>query len=202
MPSTSPAPRPAKRGRPGHDLASVLSVAVALFNERGYEATGMEAIARGLGLTKSAIYHHVDSKEELLRMATDRALDGLFEAAGQARDLDGRAIDRLEFLAERSVHVLAERLPFVTLLLRVRGNTDVERRALERRRAFDHLVAELMEQAAAEGDLRRDVDPAIGARLLFGMVNSLVEWYRPSGGTDVDALAVLVRRTAFDGLRA
>ncbi|MQY09201.1 TetR/AcrR family transcriptional regulator [Actinomadura macrotermitis] len=202
MTSTSAARRPAKRGRPGHDLESVLAVAVRLFNERGYEATGMEALARALGITKSAIYHHVDSKEDLLRMATDRALDGLFEAAEEAAALDGRAIDRLEFLVERSVHVLAERLPFVTLLLRVRGNTDVERRALERRRAFDHLVAELMERAAAEGDLRPGIDPAIGARLVFGMVNSLIEWYRPDGGTDVAALAVLVRRTAFDGLRA
>ncbi|MGK5556944.1 TetR family transcriptional regulator [Actinomadura kijaniata] len=201
MSSSVSARPPAKRGRPGHDLESVLAAAVRLFNERGYEATGMEALARSLGITKSAIYHHVASKEELLRMATDRALDGLFEAAEQARARDGRAIERLEFLTERSVHVLAERLPFVTLLLRVRGNTDVERRAVERRRAFDHLVAELMERAVAEGDLRPDVDPAVGARLLFGMVNSLTEWYRPGGGMDVGDLAALVRKTAFEGLR-
>ncbi|MEU5882514.1 TetR/AcrR family transcriptional regulator [Spirillospora sp. NPDC047279] len=201
MSSSVSARQGARRGRPGHDLESVLAAAAQLFNERGYEATGMEALARRLGITKSAIYHHVESKEELLKLATDRALDGLFEAADEARARDGRAIERLEFLTERSVHVLAERLPFVTLLLRVRGNTEVERRAVERRRAFDHLVAEMIERAAEEGDLRPDVDPAVGARLLFGMVNSLTEWYRPDGGMDVDALAVLVRRTAFDGLR-
>ena len=31
-----------------------------------------------LGITKSAIYHHVSSKDELLRLAVNRALDGLF----------------------------------------------------------------------------------------------------------------------------
>jgi len=40
-------------------------------------------------------------------------------------------------------------------------------------------VAGLVTQAAAEGDLRSDVAPAAAARLLFGMVNSLIEWYRP-----------------------
>jgi len=84
--------------------------------------------------------------------------------------------------------------------LRVRGNTKVEREALARRREFDHLVAGLVTQAAAEGDLRSDVDPAVAARLLFGMVNSLIEWYRPRGPA-AEELAGTVITVAFDGLR-
>ncbi|MDH2429127.1 TetR/AcrR family transcriptional regulator [Sphaerisporangium sp. TRM90804] len=192
---------PARRGRPGYDLESLLAVAVAAFNERGYEATSMEDLSRRLGITKSAIYHHVASKDELLRLAVGRALDGLFEAAAQAAALDGRAIDRLHHLVRRSVHVLVERLPFVTLLLRVRGNTEVEREALARRREFDHLVGELFQRAEAEGDVRADVPPAVAARLVFGLVNSLVEWYRPGGGMDAGALADTVVAMAFQGLR-
>ncbi|WP_308164568.1 TetR/AcrR family transcriptional regulator [Nonomuraea sediminis] len=202
MSSAIPAKRLVRRGRPGYDLESLLAVAVTVFNERGYEATSMEAVAKRLGITKSAIYHHVGSKEELLGLAVDRALDGLFEAADEARASPGRAIDRLESLVDRSVHVLVERLPFVTLLLRVRGNTEVEVRALNRRREFDHLIADLMRQAQEEGDLASGVDPDLGARLLFGMVNSLIEWYRPSRHIDADALADAVCRTAFHGLRA
>ena len=100
-----------------------------------------------------------------------------------------------------SVVLLANELPFVTLLLRVRGNTKAEREALARRREFDHLVAELVAKAAAEGDLRSDIDPAVAARLLFGMVNSLIEWYRPRGAAAADDLAATVVAAAFDGLR-
>ncbi|MCW2918378.1 MAG: transcriptional regulator, TetR family, partial [Actinomycetia bacterium] len=128
---------PARRGRPGYDLESLLQVAVKLFNERGYDGTSMEDLSRKLGITKSAIYHHVPSKEELLRLALDRALDGLFEVASEVEQTPGRAIDRLERLVRGSVAVLVDRLPFVTLLLRVRGNTKVERHALARRREFD-----------------------------------------------------------------
>jgi AcrR family transcriptional regulator len=193
--------KPARRGRPGYDLESLLQVAVKLFNERGYDGTSMEDLARKLGITKSAIYYHVPSKDELLRLAVDRALDGLFAVVDEVDELPGPAIDRLERLLRGSVAVLVEQLPFVTLLLRVRGNTKVERAALARRREFDHLVTDLVKQAEAEGDVREGLEPATVARLLFGMVNSLVEWYRPRRGEDPAALADAVCRIAFDGIR-
>jgi AcrR family transcriptional regulator len=189
-----------RRGRPGYDLNGVLTAAVRLFNERGYEATSMGDLAERLGITKSSIYHHVASKQELLRMAIDHALDGLFEAADEVRALKAPAIDRLELLIRRSVLVLAERLEFVTLLLRVRGNTAVEQRALLRRREFDARVTELVQLAQADGSVRPDVDPATAARLLFGMVKSLTEWYRPDRG-GAEALADTVIAIAFEGLR-
>jgi AcrR family transcriptional regulator len=195
---------PSRRGRPGYDLESLLAVAVTVFNERGYDGTSMEDLSRRLGITKSSIYHHVGSKEELLALALDRALDGLFEVANEVSSSEDPAIERLERLVRGSVAVLADRLPCVTLLLRARGNTATERRALARRRQFDQIVADLVKQAERDGDIRPDVDPAITARLLFGMVNSLVEWYRPGSrgaAAGPRALADAVCAVAFDGLR-
>jgi AcrR family transcriptional regulator len=192
---------PVRRGRPGHSLDSLLDVAVAAFNERGYDATSMDELATRLGVTKSAIYHHVPSKGELLRLALDRALDALFAVTEEPAATTGPAIDRLEHVVRGSVRVLTAQLPFVTLLLRVRGNTDVERTALQRRREFDRIVTELVRAAEEEGDVRPDVDPAVTSRLLFGTVNSLTEWYRPGRGLDADALADALVATTFDGLR-
>jgi AcrR family transcriptional regulator len=197
--TTSSLPR---RGRPGYDLESLLAVAVTVFNERGYDGTSMEDLSRRLGISKSSIYYHVDSKEELLALALGRALDGLFAAADQVQASDATAIDRLEQLVRGSVHVLADRLPYVTLLLRARGNTSTERRALARRREFDQIVADLVGEAERDGDIRPDVDPAVTARLLFGLVNSLIEWYRPGRSTaSADDLADAVCAVAFEGLR-
>ncbi len=179
-------------------------MAVSVFNERGYDGTSMEDLSRALGIAKSSIYHHVDGKEELLSLALDRALDGLFSVADEVTVSSAPAIERLEQLVRGSVRVLADRLAYVTLLLRARGNTATERKALARRREFDQIVADLVKQAERDGDIRPDVDPAITARLLFGMVNSLVEWYRPAGRSahaGPDALADAVCAVAFDGLR-
>lgn len=43
----------ARRGRPSYDRDSLLEVAVVVFNERGYDGTSMEELARRLGLSKS-----------------------------------------------------------------------------------------------------------------------------------------------------
>ena len=192
---------PARRGRPGYDLATLLTRSVTVFNERGFDGTSMEDLSQRLGLSKAAIYHHVKGKDALLGLALDHALEGLEAAAAEVHASDGRAVDRLELLVRRSVEVLVARLPYVTLLLRVRGNSPIERQALTRRRRIDSTVAALVEQAVEEGDLEPAVDPAVTARLLFGMVNSMTEWLKPGGKHDAAELADAAICVALDGLR-
>lgn len=188
-----------RRGRPGHDQEAVLRVAIDLFNRQGYDATSMGDLARELGLTKSAIYHHVPSKEHLLERALDEALDELTSALDAVQaDSSCSPEQRLRAALRASVVVLAEHVPAVTLLLRVRGNTPAEQSALARRRDVDHRLAEMVREAADAGAIRDDVDPLLASRLLFGTVNSMTEWLR--GDIDVEALADTVTTLAFDGL--
>ena len=200
-PGTSTTRTGPRRGRPGHDISTVLATSVVVFNEQGFDGTSIDDLARRLELSKSAIYHHVQSKDALLGLALDHALSGLEEVAAEVRRMDGPALPKLERLLRGCVEVLVDRLPYVTLLLRVRGNSEVERQALTRRRRVDRLAAELVKQAVEEGDLRADVDPAVAARLLFGMANSLTEWLRPGTQADAPSLADAVLAVAFDGLR-
>jgi AcrR family transcriptional regulator len=190
-----------RRGRPGYDLETLLATAVEVFNERGYDGTSIADLSERLGIAKSAIYYHVSGKEELLRLSLERAMDKLFEVADRVGRSDARAVDRLEMLVRGSVEVLENELPHVTLLLRVRGNTEVERQALARRRSFDRFVADLVRQAESDGDIRPGLSPTITAHLLFGLVNSIVEWYRPDGRPDGPSLADAVCGIAFNGLR-
>ena len=198
MPATTP-----RRGRPGYDADTILRRAIDLFIRQGYEATSMGDLAVELGLSKSAIYHHVPSKEHLLAAALDEALDGLSLAIDDAVETEAvSSYDRLQAAVRSSVEVLVAHLPAVTLLLRVRGNSEVELAALSRRRELDDRLAELVRTAVDDGHLRGDVPPELISRLLFGMVNSLVEWYRPDGPVAVHDLSTAIVDLAFEGLRA
>ncbi|MER5258556.1 MULTISPECIES: TetR/AcrR family transcriptional regulator [unclassified Streptomyces] len=183
---------------------TLLTVAVRIFNERGYDGTSMEHLSKAAGISKSSIYHHVSGKEELLRRAVSRALDGLFGILAEEHARVGTAVQRLEHVTRRTVEVLIAELPYVTLLLRVRGNTDTERWAMERRREFDQQVADLLKEAVADGDLRSDVELRLATRLLFGMINSIAEWYRPDarGASSGQQVADAVVQMAFAGLRS
>lgn len=189
-----------RAGREAYDLASVLDIAVAAFNDHGYEATSMGMLAQRLGTSKSAVYYHVSGKEDLLRLALDRALGELELVLTKEGATKGPAEDRLRFVLRGAVEVLVKDLPYVTLLLRLRGNTEVERHALERRRGFTHAVADLVDEARDDGTMRADIDARTTTRLLFGMINSIVEWYRPDGPITPDRLADDVISVAFDGL--
>ena len=191
-----------RRGRPGYDSAKVLDVAVRLFIEKGYDATSVADLAERLGVTKSAVYHHFDSKEQLLGLALDEALTGLEGALEHALANSPSASERFADVIRGAVSVLIEKLPYVTLLLRVRGNSPVEVAALERRRLFDAQVTDVVRTAQSQGHLRDDLDAAVATRLIFGMINSLTEWYRPGGTLDAEAMAATVLATAMSGLRA
>ncbi len=201
MTDNAPVPSP-KLGRPGIDRQAVLDVAVAAFIEHGYDATSMEMLSTRLGLSKAAIYHHFPAKAQMLGEALDNALSGLEGVLLEEGARSGTPQERLAFVVRGAIHVLADRLPYVTLLLRVRGNTEIERAALDRRRRFDHAVTALVVEARDAGSVRADIQPAVVTRLLFGMINSIVEWYKPDGVESADQLADDVLAVALTGLSA
>lgn len=179
----------------------MLRRAIDLFNRQGYDATSVGDLAKELGLTKSAIYHHVESKESLLAAALDEALDELTDAVDRATtETSTSAGERLRTVVRESVEILVGHLPAVTLLLRVRGNSEVELAALKRRREIDEKLAGLVAEAAAEGLIRADIAPELISRLIFGTVSSLIEWYRPGGPIDAGTVSTAVVNMAFDGL--
>src|SRR5690625_999740 len=89
--TTTPAQAPsARRGRPGYDRQTLVDLCVKVFNRHGYDATSMGMLATELGISKSAIYHHVKTKEEILQSALTEALDGLEAVMAEARSEERR----------------------------------------------------------------------------------------------------------------
>lgn len=191
----------AKRGRPGYDQNSMLEVIVQLFMDRGYDASSLDMIAKRLGLSKSAVYHHFSSKSEMLEIALERALGELERVFDDAEAEEGDAVLQIRRIVREAVLVACERQQYLVLLLRLHGNSEVELRALERRRALTARLGTIFERAKAEEHLRDDIDPRLAARLTFGLVNSLVEWYRPDGPDEPEALADTVLSYVRSGLR-
>lgn len=192
---------PSGEVRPTYTLDRFLDVAVRVFTERGYDGTSFQHLSHASGLSKSSIYHHIESKEQLLRLGLERALEPLMASTTEDGATTGRAIDRLTYLIRRNIEILTDRLPYVTLLLNVHGNTQTERWALDQRRAYDKVVATVVQEAIDEGDVRSDVDARTTARLVFGMINSAREWYHPERSITPEALADQVCSLVLDGIR-
>ncbi len=172
-----------------YDLDSLTDLALGLFRERGYASTSMEQLAQAAGVSKAAFYHHVGGKEELLERGMNRALDALFAMLDEPGATNGPALERFCFILRRVVELEHDLLPEVTVLLRARGNTDVERAAVQRRRAFDRAVSAVLAEAQSGGEIRADLDVKLAARLSLGMATWIVEWYQPGGPIPVEQIA-------------
>jgi AcrR family transcriptional regulator len=194
--------RPSKAERHPRDLERVIDAAIRVFNRHGYEASSMEAVARETGLSKSSLYHHVSSKEELLARALDRAFTPLLATFAEEGALTGSPFERLRYIVNRAVLITLEFAREVELLQRVKGNSRIERDALRRRQTVDHTFQAIVEEAVKAGQLRSGVDASLTTRLLFGLSNSLTQWYRPRGPVGAEAIAQAVTHLVFEGLQA
>lgn len=198
--STNVTPANQGRGRPGYAREDVIRIAVEEFNARGYEATSMGALAERLGLSKSAIYHHIASKEEILVEATDKALEELTAVVEGAHAETGDPVEQLRLLIGGTTRVLCEYPAYVRLLLRLRGNTDAELAIMARRRVITRALVAVVERAQEEGSLRTDLEAGVVARLIFGMINSIVEWYNPEGRYAPEDLEAITPEMVFTGI--
>jgi len=183
-----------------YDIDRLTDVALAVFAERGFDGASMDDVARAAGITKAAIYHHVAGKEALLDRGLSRALEALFALLDERGSREGRPVERLRYLVRRVAELAIAVLPELTVLVRVRGNSETERKAIVRRREFDAAVTGIVREAQAAGEFDPAYDASIVVRLTFGMCNSIVEWYRPNGRLTGAEIAATVERIVFEGV--
>lgn len=81
----------ARNKHPEVTVNKILEVSQRLFLERGYDHTKIQDIADELGMTKGAIYHHFESKEEIMNKLGETMFihNNPFETVKKRKDLNG-----------------------------------------------------------------------------------------------------------------
>jgi AcrR family transcriptional regulator len=71
-----------ERGRATRER--LIEAARALFGERGYEGTSIDAVLESAGVARGALYHHFATKEALFDAVLDRVVADIAEAVADA----------------------------------------------------------------------------------------------------------------------
>jgi AcrR family transcriptional regulator len=176
--------------------------AARTFVERGFHATSVSDIAAALGVTKAGLYHHIDSKEELLFDIVSLGMDWLDEDV--IKPVQGMADpeERLREILVRHSILTACNEPWITIMLdEIYALRPAQRRKIERRkREYVELVRGTMKELKAAGRLRDDVDPTVGALGVLGMIVWLPRWVSPKGRMTCEQVARQVAAIALNGL--
>lgn len=155
------------RPRSEHARRAVLDAACGLFEEGGYHAATIEAIAARSGVAKTTIYRWWPSRPALM-------VDLLLQLAAAAAPPPVAGIDPLRALRTelRTVAAAMDALPGRMLLsLLGEAQQDPEVRAALRTGLFNprrKATAEVIHQAQVQGTLRRGVPPLVAVDLFFG----------------------------------
>ncbi len=169
------------------------------FITRGYDATSMEDLSRAAGITKSSFYHHFSGKEALLRAALERALDGLFAILDRAARAPAPPLERLRHIVRGQVAVLVGGAALRhAAAAGARQHRDRAVGAGAPPRRSTRTSRPWCGRPSRRESCGQDVEPALAARLLSGLVNSVVEWARPD--RDSSHLPDVVARAAFEGI--
>src|SRR5438270_5047268 len=86
--------------RPDERPGELLDAAVRVFASKGYRNARLDDVAAEAGVTKGAVYHHFDNKEELLVRALDHHLARVFGR------IESVLADKRETAAERLTHIV------------------------------------------------------------------------------------------------
>jgi AcrR family transcriptional regulator len=161
----------------------VLDAAVELFAERGYDGTSVAQVIERAGLTKGGFYHHFASKEALLFEVYGDLINRQLEAMDEilARKLPPAETLRLLILdlVESTAASAQRALVFSRELSRLSDERAAVYRAARRR--YHDAVRRLIRHGQAAGAFAPVASADTITFTIFGVINELPLWYRPSG---------------------
>ena len=198
----------------------ILRTAARLFQQRGYDATSMNDVAAALKLSKGGLYHHFQSKDEILFEIMNHAMEitqervinpvrGIADAQERLRALIRLHIEVVLSPRDREITVMLHENHPLPPVLRKRINA--------RKKEYVHFLAGLIcdAQKEAQKDAPRPrakdaqhtrgasrVSPRAAAFALLGMINWIYQWYKPEGDLQAHNLIPQFTDLIFGGLFA
>jgi AcrR family transcriptional regulator len=175
----------------------VVGAAHGLIARGGYRAASVSAVAERAGVATGSVYRHFPSKEELFaevfRRASQREVDAMAQGAAGDGPVPERLAAGVELWARRALR--GRRLAWALLAEPVDPAVEAER--LHFRRAYRDVMAGLLREGIARGELpEQDVDVAAAA-LIGAIGEALVGPLSPAADRTVDDDRVVTALTAF-----
>ncbi len=180
----------------------ILRTAARLFQQRGYDATSMNDVAAALKLSKGGLYHHFQSKDEILFHIMSHAMDITEERVIKVvRRVEG-AQERLRTLIRLHIElVLSEEDREITVMLHENHPLPLalRRKINGRKKDYVHFVENLIADVQRQRGPSPTVTPRAAAFALLGMINWIYQWHRSAGTLTGDAIVRQYTEIFFRG---
>jgi TetR/AcrR family transcriptional regulator, cholesterol catabolism regulator len=180
----------------------ILRASARLFQEQGYDGTSMNDVAAALKLSKGGLYHHFQSKDEILFNLMNHAMDITEERVINRVKAIPHPEERLRMLIKLHIGVvLSEGDREITVMLHENHPLPptLRKRINTRKKDYVHFLENLIGEVQRTRQLTGTVTPRAAAFALLGMINWIYQWYRPEGALQEESLAQQYTEIFFQG---
>ncbi|MGB1249219.1 MAG: TetR family transcriptional regulator [Candidatus Promineifilaceae bacterium] len=169
--------------RPSNRYQKILIESARLFRESGYLGTSIRDIGDALGITSAALYYHFKNKDELLQAIMFVALNELETAVREALIGETDALERVRIATRVHLSISVEYQDFAIVLLQEARHLkpDGLEQFIAERDAYERIWADLFAEVGRANLYKSDVELNLLRLLMFGMINLVVTWYKPTG---------------------
>ena len=184
---------------PRHEI---LRAAARLFQQQGYDATSMNDVAAALKLSKGGLYHHFQSKDEILFDLMNHAMDITEERVIKPVKAIADPEERLRMLIRRHIAVvLSERDREITVMLHENHplSPTLRKRINARKKDYVHFLENLIAEVQRARGSKGTVSARAAAFAVLGMINWIYQWYSPEGSLQEESLAQQYTEILFQG---
>jgi len=193
------------RETPVDSRQEILRTAARLFQQRGYDATSMNDVAAALKLSKGGLYHHFQSKDEILFEIMDHAMEITEERVLTPVRSIADPDERLRALIRLHIEVvLSPRDREITVMLHENHPLPpaLRKRINTRKKEYVHFLEKLLAEVQRTRHAKGSVSPRAAAFALLGMMNWIYQWYKPEGELQAPNLVPQFTEMVFGGILA
>ena len=160
----------------------ILEAAAQIIRQKGFHAASMQDIAEAVSLQKASLYHHVSSKQEILLILLDRALDMLIEQIEIVMAQPLPPEEKLFKAMRTYLQTMLDHSDLASVLLLEHRSLEshYHARHIPRRDRFERLWRDLIKDGRDQG-VFNCTDPALVSRSLLGVMNWTITWYSHDG---------------------
>lgn len=161
----------------------LLRAATRLFARHGFPGTSVQQIVTEARVTKGALYHYFDSKDDLLYEVYHRILAAQTARLERIVATPTTVGDRIRTAAIDVVVSSADNMDDLTIFFREMQWLSEDKQSVVRRerRHYHEMFRSILEEGQREGTLRSDVSADLAAHAFFGSVHHLFTWFDPAG---------------------
>lgn len=179
--------------------------AIEVMAKQGYDRTTVSQIARAAGVADGTIYLYFENKDDLLLKTIDEITERFIKEGVEVLEATKSPMDRIKKFAELHLTNLGadENLACI-FQIELRHNLTLMKHFSETklRKYFSYLESYIRE-AQQEGEIRKDLNPWLTAKILFGALDeAATNWVLSKRDYDLAKMADPTLDILFNGMRS